>query len=218
MGETGCLKDIKCQNLEGEHISTGSTGTYEGNHADFISGYLGNLTGAGLAGITDAEEQAGLAAIGVAGGAAAAARLAVTLVANAVNFMNSAHTAAGAFHLPEATKGTHLALKYTQSPDGAAGAHACHTEGGTGVTDGAVFALQVVGDLNGGVAGSAIVTAGTNVAPTTKIINYIPEVAVTNGLGTGSIVQFFCPKDGQWLVRYHMAPLGTGATGAFTVA
>ena len=145
MGEVGCLKDIKCQNLEGEHISTGSTGTYEGNHADFISGYLGNLTGAGLAGITDAEEQAGLVAIAVAN---AAHTLAVTLVANAVNFMNSAHSAAGAFHLPEATKGTHLALKYTQSPDGHASNHACHTEGGTDVPDGAVFALQVVGNSN----------------------------------------------------------------------
>jgi hypothetical protein len=215
MGEIGCLKDGNFQNLQGEHISTGSTGTYEGNHADFISGYLGNLTGTGLAGITSAQEVAGLAAIGAPD---PADTLAVTLVANAVNFMNSTHGAAGAFHLPEATKGTHLALQYTQSPDGHIGAHACHTEGGTGVTDGAVFALQVVGDLNGGIAGSAIVTAGTYDAPTSQIINYIAAVDTTNGLGTGSIVQFFCPKDAQWLVRYHMAPLGTGATGAFTVA
>ena len=214
MGEAGCLKDGKFQNLEGEHISTGSTGTYEGNHADFISGYLGNLTGTGLAGITDAQEQAGLAAIAAPN---AADTLAVTLVANAVNFMNSAHNGAGAFHLPQATKGTHLALKYTQSPDGNVGDHSCHTEGGTGVTPGAVFALQVVGDLNGA-AGSAIVTGGTYHTPTSNIINYTPAAAATNSLGTGSIVQFFCPKDGQWLVRYHMVPEGAGNTGVFTVA
>jgi len=216
MGEVGCLKDGIFQNLQVEHISSGSTGTYEGNHADYISGYLGNLTGTGLAGITDAQEIAGLAAISSAN---ATHTLAVTLVANAVNFMNSAHaSAAGAFHLPQATKGTHLALQYTQSPDGHASAHACHTEGGTGVTAGAVFALQVVGNLNGGIAGSAIVTDGTNIAPTTQILTYTAAAAQTNGLGTGSIVQFFCPRDGHWLVRYHMAPQGTGATGAFGVA
>ena len=215
MGEVGCLKDGNFQNLQGEHISAGSTGTYEGNHADFMSGYLGNLTGTGLTGITSGQEVAALAAIDSAD---AGDTLAATLVANAVNFMNSTHAGAGAYHLPEATKGTHLALQYTQSPDGATGAHACHTEGGTNVTAGAVFALQVVGNLNGGIAGSAIVTGGTSVAPTTQIINYIPAAATTNGLGTGSIVQFFCPKDAVWLVIFHMAPQGTGATGAFTVA
>ena len=192
------------------------SGTIGGAHADYITGYLGNLTGTGLTGITDAQEIAGLAAISSAN---AGHTLAVTLVTNAINFMNSAHaSAAGAFHLPQATLGAHLALIYTQSPDGHASAHACHTEGGTGVTAGDVFAKQVIGNNSGGIAGSAIVTAGTAAAPTSQILTYTAAAATTNGLGAGSIVQFFCPKAGQWLVKVHSAPQGTGATGAYTVA
>jgi len=216
MAEVGCLKDGKFQNVGANIFDSGSTGVFAGNHADFLSGFQGNLTATGLAGITDAQEIAGLAAISSAN---AGHTLAVTLVANAVNFMNSAHaSAAGAFHLPQATIGTHLALDYTQSPDGHASAHSCHTEGGTNVTAGDVFAKQVIGNLNGGIAGSAVETAGTHLVPTSQILHYTPAAAATNGLGTGSVIHFFCPKDGQWLVRAHMVPQGTGATGAYTVA
>ena len=183
---------------------------------DFNAGFLGNLTGTGLSGITDAQMIAGLAAISSAD---ADDTLAVTLVAGAVNFMNSAHGAAGACHLPQATRGTHLALVYSQSPDGHASAHAIHTEGGTNVSAGDVFAKQVIaGNCNNGVGATAVVTAGTAAAPTSQILTYTAAAATTNSLGTGSIIQFYCPKDGQWMVRAMMVPQGSGATGAYTVA
>ena len=184
---------------------------------DFNSGYLGNLTGTGLSGIIDAQEIAGLAHISSADADDA---LATTLVTNAVNFMNSAHaSAAGAIFLPQATRGHHLALIYTQSPDGHASAHAIHTEAGTNVSAGDVFAKQVIaGNCNNGATATSVVTAGTAAAPTSQILTYTAAAAATNSLGAGSIIQFYCPKDGQWMVRASMVPQGTGATGAYTVA
>jgi len=214
MSEGGCLKSGHFQNLQIADVVL--CDTMSGNHADFLSGFQGNLTATGLSGITDAEEIAGLAAISSAD---AADTLAVTLIAGAVNHMNSAHaSAAGAFHLPQATRGTHLALDYTQSADGHQSTHSCHTEGGTNVTAGDVFAKQVIGNLNGGIAGSAVETGGTSAAPTSQILTYTAASAATNGLGAGSVLHFYCPVDGQWQVNAHMVPQGTGATGAYTVA
>ena len=202
---------IQYHNVIDSMVNSGDT------YTDFMLGYLGNLTGTGLAGITDAQEIAGLAHISSADADDA---LAATLVTNSVNFMNSAHaSAAGAIFLPQATLGAHLALIYTQSPDGHASAHAIHTENGTNVVAGDVFAKQVIaGNCNNGVGATAVVTAGTAAAPTSQILTYTAAAAQTNSLGAGSILQFFCPKAGQWLVKANMVPQGTGATGAYTVA
>jgi len=212
------LSALKATNKDFNNVLDSFINIVDGDAwVDFNAGFLGNLTGTGLTGITDAQEIAALAAISSAD---AADTLAATLVTNAVNFMNSAHaSAAGAIHLPQALRGHHLALIYTQSPDGHASAHSIHTEGGTGVVAGDVYAKQVIaGNCNNGVGATAVVTAGTAAAPTSQILTYTAAAAATNSLGAGSIIQFYCPKDGQWMVRASMVPQGTGATGAYTVA
>ena len=182
---------------------------------DFSAGFLGRLTAEGLAGITDAQEIAGSAHISSANAGSA---LATTLVANAVNFMNSAHaSAAGAIFLPQATRGTHLALEYSQVGDGHASATAIHTEKGTNVVDGDVFAKQVIGVSPNGSNATAVITAGTAAAPTSQSLIYTATTG-NNALGAGSIIHFYCPKDGQWMVKVNLVVQGTGATGAFTVA
>ena len=67
-------------------------------------------------------------------------------------------------------------------------------------------------------AGRQLETAGTALAPTTVNIIYTPAAAATNILGPGSMIHFYCPKDGQWLVKFNSVAKGTGATGAITIS
>ena len=180
-------------------------------YLDFVSGYQGNLTATGIT-FTAAIEAAALAA------GSAADVLAGTLVANAVNYGNSTHSEAGAVFLPNAVKGTHLVISYTQSPDGHASAHTIKANGGTGAGAGAVFARQAIGEAVGENIATAVVTGGTNLTPTSQNLIYTPAAAATNGLGTGSQLHFYCPKDGEWLVRAELVPQTTGVTGAWTVS
>ena len=195
---------------DGDH----STASYLSKYLDFMSGNQGNFAGTGID-VTEAEAVACLAAISSPD---AGDTLAGTLIADAVNTCNATGAGAGAMHLPAASKGTHLCISYTQSPDGSTGAHTIACAGGTGVTGTNELAKQVIGNLNGGIAGSAVVTAGTAANPSSVNLVYTPAAAATNGLGTGSVIHFFAVEDGEWLVRADMVPEGTGATGAFSVS
>ena len=189
-------------------------------YLDFCSGYRGNLTGTGIA-VSEAEAVASLAAVS---SASQSATNAATLVASAENSCNVTAAAAGTIHLPDAAKGVHLCMSYTQVPDGSTGAHHIDANGGaliaTGdaLNSGNVFAKQVIagGRGNGAIAYS-VVSAGTTSAPTSVRIIYTPTTA-NNCIGVETVIHFYCPIDGQWLVRYDFIQQGTGATGAFTVA
>ena len=181
------------------------------NYLDFCGMFEGNLTETGIT-ATDAIMIAALAE------GSAADKLAGMLVAGAVNYMNDAHaSAANCVFLPDAAKGTHLACDYTQSPDGHASVHGFKANGGTSARS-AVFAKQVVGYSTETDVDTSVETAGTNLLPTTVALNYLPAAAATNTLGVGSKIHFYCPKDGQWLVKMSLYNLGTGATGIWQVA
>tara|TARA_R110001583_G_scaffold157212_1_gene309127 strand:+ start:105 stop:701 length:597 start_codon:yes stop_codon:yes gene_type:complete len=180
-------------------------------YLDFIAGYQGNLTATGIT-VTAAIEAAALAA------GSAADILAGTLVANAVNHMNSAHSEAGCVFLPNAVAGAHLVCDYTQSPDEHASAHSFKCAGGTGAGAGAVFAKQTHGTPVGENVATCIETGGTNLLPTSVQLIYTPAAAATNTLGTGSMIHFYCIKDGEWLVKMELINQTTGVTGVWTVA
>ena len=180
-------------------------------YLDFCGMFQGNLTATGIT-ATDAIMIAALAE------GSAADILAGTLVANAVNYMNDAHaSAANCVFLPDAARGTHLACDYSQSPDGHASVHGFKCNGAASARS-AVFAKQVVGYSVETDKDTHVETAGTNLIPTSVVLNYLPAAATTNGLGTGSQIHFYCPKDGQWLVKMALYNLCTGATGVWQVA
>jgi hypothetical protein len=196
--------------LYGQNKFDNNLDTYD-TYLDFCGMYQGNLTETGIT-ATDAIMIAALAA------GSAADILAGTLVKDAVNYMNDAHaSAANCVFLPDAAQGTHLACDYTQSPDGHASVHGFKANGGTSARA-AVFAKQVVGYASPTDVDTHVETAGTNLIPTTVILNYLPAAATTNGLGVGSQIHFYCPKDGEWLVKMSLYGLGTGVTGIWQVA
>jgi hypothetical protein len=189
-------------------------------YLDFCSGYQGNLQATGIS-ISEAEAVASLAAVSSAdqGDSNAA-----TMVASAVNTSAITGAAAGTIHLPTATKGTHLCLDYADVVDGSTGAHHIDVNGGallsTGSTliTGGVLAKQVIGgSLGNGSNAVAIETAGTATGPTSVRLILTPTTG-NNFLGAGSVIHFYCPKDGEWLVKVFPVQQGTGAAGAYTVA
>ena len=178
---------------------------------DFLSGYQGNLTATGID-ISDAEAVAGLAT------ATASEILATTLIANAVNTFAGTNSAAGSMcYLPPAVRGTHIVLDITGEIDDTTNALPIKCVGAVGAASN-VFAKQVIGVNTGGIAGSAVETAGTAAAPTSVNLIYTPAAAATNFLGPGSMIHFYAPVENQWLVNVRACPKGTGATGAFTVS
>ena len=184
--------------------------TYD-TYLDFCGKFEGRLTATGIT-ATDAIMIAALAE------GSAADILAGTLVNNAVNYMNDAHaSAANCVFLPDAAKGSYLACDYTQSPDGHASVHGFKCNGAADARS-AVFAKQVIGYASPTDVDTHVETAGTNLAPTSVVLNYLPAAATTNGLGVGSQIFFYCPEDGQWLVRMDLYGLGTGVTGIWQVA
>ena len=196
--------------LYGQNKFDSSLDTYD-EYLDFCGMFQGNLTGSGIT-ATDAIMIAALAA------GSTADVLAGTLVASAVNYMNDAHaSAAGAVFLPNAVKGTHLACDYSQSPDGHASAHSFKCNGAASAGY-AVLAKQVIGYSVETDKDTSIETAGTNLLPTSVILSYTAAAATTNTLGVGSQIHFYCPKDGQWLVKMALYNLGTGATGVWSVS
>ena len=184
-------------------------------YLDFCAGHQGNLTATAVA-VTDGEADAV-----VAGGASAAEILATTLAPGAVNTCAHDTNAAGAVYLPDAIKGTHLAMEITGDMD-EANAFTIFTQGAAVVSASTVdttpvFAKQIIGLINGATA-SSIETLGTLAAPTSLKLIYTAAAADTNFLGAGSIFHFFAPENGEWLVKVWCIPEGTGATGVFTTA
>ena len=147
---------------------------------------------------------------------------AATLIAGAVNYSAQTGAGAGTIHLPTSTKGVHLVLDYTDVVDGSTGAQTIAVNGGallsTGTTliSGSLYAKQAIGSATG-VAGNTIETAGTAGLPTSVNLIYTPTTG-NNWLGAGSMIHFFCPADGQWLVNIKHVQQGTGATGALSVS
>jgi hypothetical protein len=200
------------ENLKRDLDLSGTTlSKMESSYLDYLSGYQGNLTGTGID-ISDAEAVAGLAT------ATAGEILACTLVKNAVNTFAGTNSAAGSMcYLPPAKLGDHLVLDVTGEIDDTTNALPIKCVGAVGASAN-LFAKQVIGVNTGGIAGSAIETAGTAGTPTSVNLIYTPAAAATNFLGPGSMIHFYCPKDGQWLVNVRACPKGTGATGAFSVS
>ena len=170
-------------------------------YLDFCSGYVGNLTTAGIE-VTQAEGVAGvkggdetLAEVDAATGAAAASS-----------------------DLPLATKGTYLAVEVTGDID-QTGAWTIHANNSVGTVKpvGNVLAKQLIG-VHIGDTVTPVETAGTYAAPTSENLIYTAAAADTNILGIGSMVFFYCPKDGEWLARVYPLGEGTGATGVFSVS
>tara|TARA_Y100000310_G_C20317625_1_gene639204 strand:+ start:61 stop:663 length:603 start_codon:yes stop_codon:yes gene_type:complete len=196
--------------LYGQNKLDNSVDAYD-EYLDFCGMFQGNLTATGIT-ATDAIMIAALAE------GSAADILAGTLVANAVNYMADDHaSAANCVFLPDAAKGTHLACDYSNSPDGHASVHGFKCNGAAGARS-AVFAKQVVGYSVETDKDTHVETGGTNLIPTSVVLNYLPAAATTNTLGVGSQIHFYCPKDGQWLVKMALYNLGTGATGVWQVA
>ena len=187
-------------------------------YIDFLSGFQGNLTATAIS-VTEAEAVAALAAVS---SAAQGDSYAATLIANAVNSSAQTGAGAGTIHLPTATKGVHLCLDYADVVDGSTGAQtiACNggalSSSGSTLISGGLFAKQSIGSGTG-VAGNTIETAGTSTAPTSVNLIYTPTTG-NNWLGAGSVIHFYCPKNGQWLVRIDYVQQGTGATGALSVS
>jgi hypothetical protein len=181
------------------------------SYLEYLSGFQGNLSATGID-ITDGEAVLGLAT------ATAGEILNTTLIKNAVNTFAGTNSAAGTMcYLPPAKLGDHIVLEITGEVDDSTNALPIKCVGAVGASAN-LFAKQVVGVNTGGIAGSAVETAGTAGTPTSVNLIYTPAAAATNFLGPGSMIHFYCPKDGQWLVCIRAAPKGTGATGALTVS
>ena len=181
-------------------------------YQDFESGYLGNLTDTPVA-ITDTE------ADNAAATPNAANILLATAATNAVNTYASDGGAAGALFLPEATVDAHLAVEITDNIDGSTGTFTINTSGSANVTSTNVFAKQIVRVETNTSASlglhHASASLGTAAAPTSKKIVYTPATS-KNVLGKGSIIHFYAPVTGQWLVKIFNVPQGNGTNGDFT--
>jgi hypothetical protein len=213
MGRVGLRRlEFLVENLKTDLDLSGTTlSKAGGSYFDYLSGYQGNLTGTGID-ITDGEAVLGLAT------ATAGEILNTTLIKNAVNTFAGTNSAAGTMcYLPPAKLGDHIVLDITGEIDDTTNALPIKCVGAVGAS-GNTFAKQVIGVNTGGIAGSAVETAGTAGTPTSVNLIYTPAAAATNLLGPGSMIHFYCPKDGQWLVNIRACPKGTGATGAFTVS
>ena len=182
-------------------------------YLDFCSGDIGNLTATGIS-VSKAE-----GAGAVKGGDETLAEVdAATFIANAVNEFAGDGSAATSSYLPPATKGTYLAVEVTGDIDqtGAWSIH-CNNSVGTVQPSGQLLAKQLIG-VHIGDTVTPVETAGTYSAPTSENLVYTAAAADTNILGVGSMIFFYCPKDGEWLVRVYPLGEGTGATGVFSVS
>ena len=204
--------------LYGQNKADNLLDAWEGidpGYLDFCAGYQGNLTATAVA-VTDAEADS------AASSASAANILAATFAPGAVNTLAFDGGAAGSVYLPDCVKGTHFAVEITGDIDQTNAltifARGAAVVSASTVDTTPVFAKQVVGCINGATA-SSIETLGTSAAPTSIKLIYTAAAADTNFLGAGSMIHFFAPKNGEWLVNAdNNIPEGTGATGAWTTS
>ena len=185
--------------------------TMNSRYLDFCGGFVGNLVTGTT--ITDAAaDSAGAAS------PSAAEILAATLVDGEIVACAFDGGAAGALFLPKAVNGAYCAVEITGDID-EANALTINSRGAAVATSTAVLAKQLIGPLHEhGASAQTVETAGTAEVPTSEKLIYTAAAADTNFLGAGSVIQFYCPKDDQWLVRVTNIVEGTGATGVFTVA
>ena len=180
-------------------------------YLDYLAGYQGNLSTTGID-ISDAEAVAGLAT------ATTAEILATTLLPNALNTFDGTNSAAGTMcYLPAAFTGDHIVLDITDEVDDTTNALPIKCVGAPGASAN-VFAKQTVAVHSAAIAAQSVETAGTAGTPTSVNLIYTPAAAATNCLGPGTMIHFFCPVDGEWLVRIDAVQKGTGATGTLTVS
>ena len=204
--------------LYGQNKADNLLDAWEGidpGYLDFCAGYQGNLTATAVA-VTDAEADS------AASSASAGNILAATFAPGAVNTLAFDGGAAGSVYLPDCVKGTHFAVEITGDIDQANAltifARGAAVVSASTVDTTPVFAKQVVGCINGATA-SSIETLGTSATPTSIKLIYTAAAADTNFLGAGSMIHFFAPKNGEWLVNAdNNIPEGTGATGAWTTS
>ena len=204
--------------LYGQNKADNLLDAWEGidpGYLDFCAGYQGNLTATAVA-VTDAEADS------AASSASAGNILAATFAPGAVNTLAFDGGAAGSVYLPDCVKGTHFAVEITGDIDQTNAltifARGAAVVSASTVDTTPVFAKQVVGCINGATA-SSIETLGTSAAPTSIKLIYTAAAADTNFLGAGSMIHFFAPKNGEWLVNAdNNIPEGTGATGAWTTS
>ena len=179
------------------------------NYMDYLSGYQGNLaTGAA---VTDAEADA------AAAGATVTTIAAATLLPG-LNTLAHDTNAAGSVYLPPCLKDTHVAVTITGDMDEA---NACTFFTRGAGDDAAVLAKQIISpQFLGGAATNTeqIVSDGTAAAPTAIKLIYTPAAADTNFLGANSVIHFYAPVAGEWLVKIINIAEGTGATGALTTS
>jgi hypothetical protein len=183
------------------------------NYLDFCSGFRGNLKETGVS-VSQAEGEGG-----VKGGDETLSEVdAATFIAGAVNQFAGDGSSATSAYLPPAVFGTALIVEITGDIDqtGAVSIHANNSVG-TVKPAGNVLAKQIIGDHNGATA-MTVETAGTYDVPTSENLVYTAAAADTNLLGIGSTLHFYCPADGQWLVKVSCISEGTGATGALSVS
>ena len=181
------------------------------NYFDYLSGYQGNLSATGIA-ITDGEAVLGLAT------ATTSEILATTLISGAVNTFDGTNSAAGTMcYLPAAFTGDHIVLDITDEVDDTTNALPIKCVGAPGASAN-VFAKQTVAVHSAAIAAQSVETAGTAGTPTSVNLIYTPAAAATNCLGPETMIHFFCPVDGEWLVRIDAVQKGTGATGTLTVS
>ena len=181
--------------------------TMNSRYLDFCGGFVGNLV-TGTA-ITDAVANA-------ASGGSAAQILAATITDGEIVACEFDGAAAGAVYLPKAVNGAYCAIEITGDID-QTGALSIEARGAAVATSTAVLAKQLIGPLNEhGASAQTVETAGTAEAPTSIKLVYTAAAADTNFLGVGSVIQFYCPKNDQWLVRVTNIAEGDSSTGVFT--
>ena len=216
MAEVGCLKDGNFQSLQ-------CNGSVNINYCHYVTMNRLALVATGND-ISDAEADA--AAVGDhTASTKVAACIAAVLVANAYNTYAHIGDAAGEMYLPAAKAGTVLAVRFTGELD-AANATTIRTElteddAGTDKLAYQLIAADTPNTLAATIptgAVTAVLTAGTIAAPTSKALIYTPAGAQTNFLFVNSEIWFYAPVDGQWLVKIMAVGETTSATGALTVA
>ena len=186
-----------------------SGATYASKYLDFVTGYSGNLTGT-------------VNAISQSDGNTAASSTTLseiqdaTLNANAINTVACDGSGAASVMLPAAVAGTHTCAHITGDIDQTGAVTFEATDPTVGTTG--KYAWQVLQPENGYGSAQAVITAGTAAAPTSTNMIYTAAAADTNFLGVGSLVHFFCIRDGQWMVKIFNIKEGTGATGTITVS
>ena len=185
------------------------------NAIDAVLGNTARLTGTAVE-VTQSEGNTA----DIAGSPTAPQILLATAPANTVTALAVDGSAVSTVYLPAALPDAHLAIRITGDIDqtgkvtfACRGSAAEVARGNT-----AVFAKQVIGPMYNNGISESIVTAGTDAAPTSVVLEYTAAAADTNFLGVNSILHFYCQAAGQWLVAVHNIPEGAGNTGGFAVA